>query len=191
VVATVSRTLVNNHKQEKVQYYHHDALGSVDVITDPTGTSLEPQYYDAWGQRLQGSWGGPPLTTSPQALFGYTGHQHDQDFARVNLVNMVGRHYDPKLGRFLVADPVGVDPYHSQALNRYSYVYNSPTNFTDPTGYSVGDTPPPAWWRDVEMDDRPTGGGYWGGGSLSDQRASPAQDGLAGWRLPGSMETAL
>jgi hypothetical protein len=34
-------------------------------------------------------------------------------------------------------DPEVQDPYHSQSYNRYSYVWNNPTNFTDPTGFEV------------------------------------------------------
>jgi hypothetical protein len=48
---------------------------------------------------------------------------------------MGGRIYDPKLGRFLQADPFIQAPGNSQSLNRYSYVFNNPLAWTDPTGY--------------------------------------------------------
>src|SRR5215468_6041021 len=48
---------------------------------------------------------------------------------------MNGRVYDPMLGRFGVADPVTESPFSTQGWNRYSYVGNSPVNFTDPSGY--------------------------------------------------------
>ena len=50
---------------------------------------------------------------------------------------MKGRIYDPKLGRFLQADPFIGDPYHGQNHNRYSYVHNNPLSRTDPSGYFV------------------------------------------------------
>ncbi|WP_333606891.1 RHS repeat-associated core domain-containing protein, partial [Arsukibacterium sp.] len=49
---------------------------------------------------------------------------------------MGGRIYDPELGRFMQADPIVQDPRDAQSLNRYSYVYNNPLSYTDPTGYS-------------------------------------------------------
>ena len=37
-------------------------------------------------------------------------------------IHMNGRIYDPKLGRFLQADPFVQAPKDSQSLNRYTYV---------------------------------------------------------------------
>ncbi len=45
------------------------------------------------------------------------------------------RQYSPLLGRFLSADSIVPDPGNPQALNRYSYVYNRPLMFTDPSGH--------------------------------------------------------
>jgi len=44
------------------------------------------------------------------------------------------RYYDPALGRFISADTIVPEPGNPQALNRYSYVYNNPLRYTDPTG---------------------------------------------------------
>jgi len=54
----------------------------------------------------------------------------------MGIIHMNGRIYDPKLGRFLQADPVIQAPKNSQNLNRYSYVLNNPLSYTDPTGNS-------------------------------------------------------
>jgi len=64
---------------------------------------------------------------------GYTGHEHIDLF---ELVNMDGRVYDPRLGRFLSPDPYVQDPTYSQSLNRYSYCVNNPLVFYDPSGYT-------------------------------------------------------
>ena len=41
------------------------------------------------------------------------------------------------MGRFLSADPEIQDPTHTQSYNRYTYVWNNPTNDTDPTGFAT------------------------------------------------------
>jgi hypothetical protein len=48
---------------------------------------------------------------------------------------MNGRVYDPELGRFMSADPFVQAPYNSQSYNRYSYTFNNPLSYTDPSGY--------------------------------------------------------
>ena len=44
------------------------------------------------------------------------------------------RLYDPEVGRFLQPDPLVADPGDPQALNRYSYAYNNPLSWIDPSG---------------------------------------------------------
>jgi RHS repeat-associated protein len=67
---------------------------------------------------------------------GYTGHEHLDKFA---LINMNGRVYDPVLARFLSPDPIIQNPENTQSLNRYSYVVNNPMKYTDPSGYVFDD----------------------------------------------------
>jgi RHS repeat-associated protein len=43
------------------------------------------------------------------------------------------RDYDPKLGRYMQADPIGLNG----GLNRYRYVGQSPLMYTDPTGEAI------------------------------------------------------
>jgi murein DD-endopeptidase MepM/ murein hydrolase activator NlpD len=38
---------------------------------------------------------------------------------------------------FLSGDPLVQDPVNGQGYNRYTYVYNNPTNLTDPTGFAA------------------------------------------------------
>ena len=42
-----------------------------------------------------------------------------------------------KTGRFAQADPIVQAPENGQSLNRYSYVFNNPLSYTDPTGYTA------------------------------------------------------
>jgi len=41
------------------------------------------------------------------------------------------------IGRFLQPDTIVPEPANPQSLNRYSYVYNNPLRYTDPTGHRV------------------------------------------------------
>ena len=65
---------------------------------------------------------------------GFTGHEM---LDAVGIIHMNGRIYDPRLGRFMQADPVIQFPDYSQSRNRYSYVLNNPLAYTDPTGYII------------------------------------------------------
>ena len=60
----------------------------------------------------------------------YTGREFDHT---TGLQFNRRRWYDPQTGRWLSEDPLGLGP----DANPYRYVYNSPPNFTDPTGEGV------------------------------------------------------
>ena len=117
-------------------YVHVDHLGSVDVLTDGNGKVAERRSYDPFGQRRNQVWGQPvPMSFPNLTTEGFTGHEADVE---LGLVNMKGRIYDPKVGRFLTTDPVVSDPLSGQSWNPYSYVVNNPLNFVDPTGFQEG-----------------------------------------------------
>ena len=137
-VAAGSATVVVTREEgavDEVAYLHTDALGSVDVITDGTGAVLQRRSYDAFGAERNPAWGkalpmgGLPPKASP---LGFTGQEEDEE---LGLVNMRGRIYDPKVGRFLTTDPVVSSPGFTQSWNPYSYVRNSPLSFIDPSGF--------------------------------------------------------
>ncbi len=118
---------------QKVYYLHSDHLGSIDTITNEAGSVTERLSYDAWGQRRNPNWSAASGSlTSQVTKHGFTGHEH---LDSVGLIHMNGRVYDPRLARFLSADPYIQDPANSQSLNRYSYVNNNPLSYTDPSGY--------------------------------------------------------
>ncbi len=53
----------------------------------------------------------------------------------MGIIHMNGRIYDPRLARFLQADPFIQAATDTQSYNRYSYVRNNPLNATDPSGF--------------------------------------------------------
>jgi RHS repeat-associated protein len=120
-----------------LRYFHQDHLGSIAVITDASGALAEPRdAYDAWGKRRFANGSDDP-TGSITSLTsrGFTGQEM---LASVGLVHLNGRVYDPYIGRMTSADPVVGDPLSGQTWNRYSYVYNNPLAYTDPTGFCPG-----------------------------------------------------
>ena len=114
-------------------YVHADHLGSVDALTDAGGGVVEHRSYDAFGQRRNPQWGEPPPPSfTSKTTLGFTGHESDGE---LGLVNMKGRVFDPKLGRFLTTDPIVSDLSFGQSFNPYSYVLNNPLTYVDPSGF--------------------------------------------------------
>ena len=125
------------------QYLHKDHLGSIDVITNSDNKLVNKMSFNAFGERRDaGDWSVFAQANAAPSLSGllaitkrgYTGHEHVD---HANIIHMNGRIYDPTLGRFLQADPIVQAPTNSQSLNRYSYVFNNPLSYTDPSGYSA------------------------------------------------------
>ena len=122
----------------QTRYMHKDSLGSVDTITDGTGTVVDRMSFAPFGSRRQGNWREATVGINLIPILtnrGFTGHEHIDE---MDLIHMNGRVYDPTLGRFLSADPHIQSPYSSQSYNRYSYVSNNPLKYTDPSGYFLG-----------------------------------------------------
>ena len=103
------------------------------TITDAAGAVVERLSCDAWGKRrFPNGQDDPSGSIASQTTRGFTGHEQ---LADVGLIHMNGRVYDPMLGRFGTPDPTTENPFSTQGWNRYTYVGNSPLNFTDPSGY--------------------------------------------------------
>ena len=123
--------------EKQLAYLLKDHIGSIHTVLDKTGGITTRMHFSAFGQRQDSDWQ-TPLTSLLQAQLnnlttqGFTGHEQVDS---MGIVHMNGRIYDPKIGRFLQADPIVQAPKNSQSLNRYSYVLNNPLSYTDPSGY--------------------------------------------------------
>ncbi len=122
-----------------IQYLHRDQQANVVATTNAAGTVRQRWEYDAFGWRSRYAGSGADDTER-----GYTGHEH---LDAVELTHMNGRVQDPELGRFISADPFVQAPYHSQSLNRYSYVWNNPMTLVDPSGFCAEDEGACDRWR--------------------------------------------
>ncbi len=113
-------------------YLHSDHLGSVEATTNALGQFVNRMSFGAWGERQKSDWKPGNPTENFLTSNGFTGHDQLDSH---NLIHMGGRVYDPNLGRFLSADLYVQSPYDSQSYNRYSYTFNNPLSYTDPSGY--------------------------------------------------------
>ncbi len=119
-------------------YLHRDHLSSIVAETGENisfiSTTSEWMGFSPWGERLSQDWSGSELGESyvPDSSRGFTDHEHIDG---VGLIHMNGRVYDPVIGRFLTPDPLVQAPNNTQSYNRYSYVFNNPLSFVDPSGY--------------------------------------------------------
>ncbi len=104
-----------------------DHLGSVRDVVDNSGTVQNHIVYDAFGNITS--------QTNSTVVFrnSYTGQEFDSESG---LFSYGGRYYDPFTGKFIQEDKIG---FSGQDANLYRYVKNNSVNYTDPTGYLVGE----------------------------------------------------
>ena len=106
----------------EVRWALSDHQGSVRDLIDSDGAVLNHIVYDSYGQVTS--------ETNPDVdfRFGYTGRERDEE---TGLYYYRARYFDPAPGTFVSTDPLGFGAGDS---NLYRYVFNSPTNYTDPSG---------------------------------------------------------
>jgi len=103
-----------------VYYYLPDGLGSTVALTDGAG-AIHTQYtYTPFGETTRTG----TVGTNP---FQFTGRENDN----TGLYYYRARYYHPVLQRFISEDPI---EFAGGDVNLYAYTFNSPTNFTDPSG---------------------------------------------------------
>ena len=113
-------------------FYTRDHLGSVREVTN-SSKSLQAAYdYSPFGVRSNAM----PFADTWKAEFAYTGHFHHAP-SGTHLAQFRG--YDPRIGRWLNADPIeneyGVlGELLPEGPNLYGYVGSDPYNYRDPSG---------------------------------------------------------
>ena len=134
---------------EEVVYYHTDAIGSVRMITDPSGTVLARYDYTPFGQ----PWN-PPGTVEAMQFAGKERELQDGNLQDV-LDHFLARDVLSFTGRFTTVDPghVNGDVFDPQSWNSYAYARNNSFVYTDPSGteyqicaFGGGDFPGSCGW---------------------------------------------
>ena len=104
------------------------------ALTDEDGNVLERYAYDPWGARRNPEkWEEKDQRTKLLTDRGYTGHEHIDAFA---IINMNGRIYDPLTATFFSVDPYVQSPDDWLNYNRYAYCMFNPFLYVDPSGYT-------------------------------------------------------
>ena len=112
-----------------VWYVHNDALGTPQALTDETGTVVWTAQYDPFGKATvneDSDNDGNRVTLNVR----FPGQYYDQE---TGLHYNYFRYYDPKLGRYITSDPIGLDG----GLNTYGYALGNPIRYVDPDGLEV------------------------------------------------------
>ena len=147
------------HNTTSFYYTLTDHLGSIDALCDENGSVVERYSYDACSVKLSfceqsetkaivelipsseanregnrrnpSDWTLADIRTSFITNRGFTGHEHLDKFG---LINANARMYEPLTGKFLAPDPYVQAPDYSQSFNRYTYCWNNPVKYSDPSG---------------------------------------------------------
>ncbi|MBM9538730.1 RHS repeat-associated core domain-containing protein [Desulfobulbus alkaliphilus] len=106
--------------QPRVSYALNDHLNTAQILTDATGTVIWQGDYLPFGQVQQ-------VVHHQDNLFRYPGQILDPESG---LHYNWHRYYDPRTGRYITPDPIGL----AGGMNLYAYVDNDPVNATDPMG---------------------------------------------------------
>ncbi len=107
-------------------YTHGDHLGSLNVLTNSSGTEVQRLTYLPFGETH--------TNAGSVDFYQYRFTDQEQD-PETGLYFYQARYYNPVLGRFISPDPLVPEPGNPQSLNRYSYVANNPVTLVDPSGH--------------------------------------------------------
>jgi RHS repeat-associated protein len=115
--------------QEKVYYLEVDSLNTPRVARDQNGNIVWTWYSDSFGS-IQPNQDPDGNGVNTVINLRFAGQYFD---AETGLFYNGNRYYDPKSGRYLQSDPIGL----VGGLNTFAYSLNNPLRYTDPQGCYV------------------------------------------------------
>jgi RHS repeat-associated protein len=107
-------------------FYHNDHLGTPQKLTAVNGAVVWSAKYSSFGEAAV------EVETVENNLR-FPGQYFDEE---TGLHYNWHRYYDPTIGRYLRADPIGLDA----GINLFLYVRNNPVNWIDPWGLDAMDS---------------------------------------------------
>lgn len=108
-------------------YYLYDGRGSVAGLTGNSGGSMITYRYDAYGN----------TTKSNNTLNNPYQYNAEYTDSSTGLQYLRARYYDSSQGRFTAKDTYLGNVEYPLSRNLYTYCYNNPLNYTDPSGHLV------------------------------------------------------
>ncbi len=107
-------------------FHHEDHLTGSNVDTDSSGNVVQLlDYFPYGGTRVD------EHSNDYQNDYKFTGKERDEE---TNLDYYESRYYNSDIARFISVDPWEGDMNDPQSFNKYSYVFNNPIKYVDPTG---------------------------------------------------------
>ncbi|OPY73987.1 MAG: tRNA(Glu)-specific nuclease WapA precursor [Syntrophorhabdus sp. PtaU1.Bin002] len=130
-------------------YYQNDHLGTPQKMTDSSGAIVWAATYDAFGKAMV-------TVNAIENNLRFPGQYYDQE---TGLHYNRHRYYDPKTGRYVTPDPIGLEG----GINLYPYSLNSPVNRIDSLGLCDRKCPycPGGKWKSFSF---LSISAFWGGG---------------------------
>jgi RHS repeat-associated protein len=142
------------------QWLVTDQLGTPRMVVDESGGSASVKRHDylPFGEELSANIGGRTTGQGYSGTDGVRQHFTSYELDAESGLNFAQARYQSSVqGRFTSVDPLGASAKmaNPQSFNRYSYVLNSPTNLTDPSGLISNDSGTRS--NGAERDDEPPG----------------------------------
>jgi len=133
---------ISQRRSTTSSWYHTDALGSTQALSNSSQVTSDTYLYDAWGNPITST----GTTVNPFRWVGNVGYYFDSD---TGLYYIRARTYQPTIARWTSADPLFYilakagalgsftrDPIgYRDSLLLYGYIGNMPLDLTDPSGY--------------------------------------------------------
>ncbi|MGV8039483.1 MAG: RHS repeat-associated core domain-containing protein [Thermoanaerobaculaceae bacterium] len=121
--------LASQGREEGIQHYHLDHLGSPRLVTSRTGEQLRLFATSPFGK--------DPTATQSSERMRFAVHERDVGSLTDVLDDidyMHARSYTPRLGRFTGIDLLRGNPFAPRTMNLYAYVVGNPVSLLDPLG---------------------------------------------------------
>jgi RHS repeat-associated protein len=111
----------------KYYYYLYNGHGDVVKIVDESGNIVNRYKYDEWGNILE-------ETEEIENPIRYAGEYFDEESG---MYYLRARYYDPVTGRFISKDSYEGTLTNPLSMNLYTYCYNNPLRYIDPSGHII------------------------------------------------------